>query len=218
MPLIRSLTFAVALVVGMTACSTSDSTTTTIEASGDDGAASTSTEAAATSGGSTTSATAEASSGDDTAAGTLESPVPGGEFAQVGDWKVRVIEVTHDGTDLVLEENQFNDPPEEGDQFFIATLEAEYTGTESGSFWIDMTWKALGPSAVAYESFEATCGTFPDSISDAGETFPGGVVTGNVCWSVSAADAADLVMLLEDAFSFDDSAREVYRLTDADTG
>ena len=37
-----------------------------------------------------------------------------------------------------MEENQFNDPPPEGNQFFIASLEATYTGTESSTFRIDM--------------------------------------------------------------------------------
>ena len=125
---------------------------------------------------------------------------------------MRVIEVIPNATDLVMEENSFNDPPVDGNQFFVATLEAEYVGTESGNFWVDLSWKALGPSAVAYESFEATCGVFPDSITDAGETFPGGTITGNVCWSVAGDDASDLVMLLDDTFSFDDSTRLVYRL------
>ena len=145
--------------------------------------------------------------------GTFESPIPGGEFAQVGDWKVRVVEVTPDATDIVMAENQFNEPPVEGNQFFIVTLEAEYVGTESGNFWVDMEWKAVGPSAVAYEAYEASCGVYPDSIDEAGETFPSGVVTGDVCWSVSTDDAADLVMLLDNTFSFDDSERTVYSLT-----
>ncbi|MCB1247323.1 MAG: hypothetical protein KDB69_08660, partial [Acidimicrobiia bacterium] len=135
--------------------------------------------------------------------GTIDDPIAGGDFAQVGDWRVRVIGVSADATADVLAENQFNDEPDEGKQFFIATLEAEYTGTDSGTAWADLTWKALGPSAVAYESLDSYCGVIPDGLSDAGETFPGGVVIGNVCWSVTSDDAANLVMLLEESFSFD---------------
>jgi hypothetical protein len=128
----------------------------------------------------------------------------------VGDWKVRVIDVIPDAAEIVLEVNPFNDPPESGSQFFMTTLEAEYTGTESGNFWVDIDWKAVGPSAVAYEE-GIGCGIVPDSVWDTGESFPGGVITGNVCWSVTAADAADLVMLLEEGF--DDTTRTIYRLT-----
>ena len=37
-----------------------------------------------------------------------------------------------------MEEDEFNDPPPEGNQFFIASLEATYTGTESSTSWVDM--------------------------------------------------------------------------------
>ncbi len=182
-----------------------ESTTSLAEASGGaDGKSATTTT-------STTAAEATTTTADDEV-GTFESPIRAGEFAQVGDWKVRVIDVIPDATDIVMAENSFNDPPVEGNQFFVATLEAEYTGTESGNFWVDMEWKAVGPSAVAYEAWEATCGVFPGSIDEAGETFPSGVIAGGVCWSVSADDAADLVMLLDNTFSFDDSERTVYDL------
>ena len=45
----------------------------------------------------------------------------------------------------------------------------------------------------------------PDDIDDSGETFPGGTVTGNVCWSIESTDAASLVMIVEESFSFDDT-------------
>jgi len=136
-----------------------------------------------------------------------------GETSDIGDWSVRVVEVMSDATELVMSENDFNDPPAEGNQFFVAALEAEYVGSESGTFWIDMIWKALGPSAVAYEAIGADCGVIPDAIADAGETFPGGVITGNVCWAVSSDDAADLLMLAEETFSLDDDGRVFYRLS-----
>lgn len=200
----------VVLVVGLTACTGSGSTDTTGAANNDQTTSSTSTTG--TDQGSTTTSTAPPGTGSSGgSAGTFDDPMSPGEVAQVGDWSVRVIAVTADATDAVLAENSFNDAPEAGHQFFLATLEAEYVGTDSGTFWIDMNTKALGPSAVAYEGFDASCGVIPDSIDDAGETFPGGIVSGNVCWSVTAEDAADLVMLLEESFSFNDT-RIVYVL------
>ena len=61
----------------------------------------------------------------------FESAVAIGESATVGGWELKVVAITPDGTDEVMEENQFNDPPPEGNQFFIASLEATYTGPES---------------------------------------------------------------------------------------
>ena len=95
---------------------------------------------------------------------SLDSPIQLGAVVQVGSWRLRVSAITPDGTDEVMEENQFNDPPPEGNQFFIASLEATYTGTESSTFWGDMTLKSVGDSKVAYEGGNASCGVIPDNI------------------------------------------------------
>lgn len=137
--------------------------------------------------------------------GSLESPLPVGEVVQVGDWRIRVAGVNPDGTDLVLAENQFNDPPVDGRQFFLVELEATYVGTESSDYWVDLSAKVVGPSNVAYESFEDHCGVVSNAIDDSGETFPGGSIEGNACWSVAADDADALVLLIEETFTFDDT-------------
>ncbi len=143
---------------------------------------------------------------------SLDSPIQLGAVVQVGSWRLRVSAITPDGTDEVMEENQFNDPPPEGNQFFIASLEATYTGTEPSTFWVDMTLKSVGDSKVAYEGGNASCGVIPDNIDDSGETFPGGTITGNVCWSIQSTDAASLVMIVEESFSFGDDTRAFFAL------
>ena len=142
----------------------------------------------------------------------FESAVAIGESATVGGWELKVVAITADGTDEVMEENQFNDPPPEGNQFFIASLEATYTGTESSTFWVDMRLKSVGDSKVAYEGFDAYCGAIPDDINDSGETFRGGTITGNVCWSIQSTDAASLVMIVEESFNFGDDTRAFFAL------
>ena len=110
-----------------------------------------------------------------------EAPLEVGRTTAVGSWRLRVVSVTPSATDQVMSENEFNDPPGEGEQFFNVNLEATYIGDESSSFWADMTLRAVGDSNVAYEAFDAHCGVVPEDINDAGETFPGGTITGNVC-------------------------------------
>ena len=144
------------------------------------------------------------------AGGTRENPVALGSAAQVGDWVIQVSSVSPDGADAVMAENQFNDPPAEGHQFFLVGLEATYVGEESATFWVDLSIKALGDSNVAYESFDAYCGLIPDAISDEGETFPGGTVSGNECWSIEAGDADSLVLIIESSFAFDDNDRTFF--------
>jgi len=143
--------------------------------------------------------------------GTIENPLPGGEFGVVGDWEIRVIGVVPDALDAVQNEYEEADLPEDGNQFFMIALEARYAGPDSGNFWSDMGWKAVGPSAVAYEESDSQCGFIPNSISDTNEAFPGGVVTGNLCWSVTTDDAQELLLLLEPFFAVT-SDRTVYAL------
>ena len=158
---------------------------------------------------------------------SLEAPLEVGRTTTVGGWRLRIVSVTADATDQVITENEFNDPPAEGEQFFVATLEATYVGDESSTFWVDMTLKAVGDSNVAYESFDASCGVIPDDIDNAGETFPGGTITGNVCWKIGSDDANSLVLIVEESFSLDGtrqflaldpSATPVEDTTSTDTG
>jgi hypothetical protein len=152
-----------------------------------------------------TSATASTTTAPSEGETSLEAPLEVGRAISVANWRIRVVSVTSDGTDQVMTENEFNDPPGEGEQFFIANLEATYVGEESSTFWLDMSLKSVGESNVAYEAFEATCGVIPDDINDSGETFPGGTITGNVCWRISSDDATSLVMIAEESFSFEGS-------------
>jgi hypothetical protein len=136
---------------------------------------------------------------------SLGSPIEVGAVVQVGSWRLRVSGVIPDATGQVMAENEFNEPPGEGNQFFMASVEATYTGTDSSTFWLDMTLKAVGEASVAYEPFDATCGVIPEDLNDTGETFPGGTVTGNVCWNVESSDATSLVMVAEETFSFEET-------------
>src|SRR5690606_25256535 len=106
----------------------------------------------------------------------------------------------------------FNEPPGEGEQFYMARVEATYDGPESSTFWIDMSLKAVGDSSVAYEGFDGSCGVVPDSLIDAGETFPGGTIEGNVCWKVHSDDLGSLVMIAEESFVVEET-RTYFSLT-----
>lgn len=130
--------------------------------------------------------------------GTCEDPFPVGTTVTVDDdWQVTVVSVQPDATDLVLAQNQFNEPPATGEQFFIAQVSATYIGDESGSFNAGVL-AALGSSLVAYSSYEDRCGVIPDELPS-NEVFPNGTVTGNVCWSVALVDVDALVMYYEPA-------------------
>lgn len=155
---------------------------------------------------------------DDSTAKNAPSPmvfdgVPIGEPAEVGDWTITVVSVVPDASAEIAAENQFNAPPAPGRQFFMAAIEATYNGSESSTFWVDLSLSTVGASAIANDGFGASCGVMPKDINDAGETFPGGTISGNLCWSIDVGDAASLVMLASESLSFDDD-RVVFSLTE----
>jgi hypothetical protein len=92
----------------------------------------------------------------------------------VGDWDVTVLSATSDATAAVLAENEFNEPPADGHQFYIVELSVTYQGNESEAPFVGLTITSVGDSAVAYDAFEAYCGVIPNELDTFSEVFPGG--------------------------------------------
>jgi len=143
--------------------------------------------------------------------GTRETPYPVGAVVPLIDgWELSVRSSTPDGTEAVLDENQFNDPPDDGRQFFLARVRATATQAEPDRFDGSFRLRAVGASGVAYSTFEDSCGVIPDALSNR-EVFPGGTVEGNVCWEVSNGDAGSL-LLFDDDFAYGDESRPFFQL------
>jgi hypothetical protein len=141
--------------------------------------------------------------------GTREKPVPIGTTVDLGDsWQVTVMNVIPDATNAVIRENQFNDPPKAGNQFFLARIQAKYTGSGSDTFGGSYRLRAVGPSSVGYSTFENSAGVIPDPLPDS-ELFSGGVVEGNIGWEIKSSDASSLVMY-DNPISFGDSNDRMY--------
>ncbi|HLZ68703.1 MAG TPA: hypothetical protein VKV26_02220, partial [Dehalococcoidia bacterium] len=128
------------------------------------------------------------------AAGTRENPVPVNTEVALGDgWRVKVLSVQPNATQAVLVRNQFNKPPAADHQFFIAQLQATFTGSGSAKLDGGFRLRAVGASAVAYSTFDNSCGVIPNELPDS-ETFTGGTISGNLCWEIRSSDAGSLVM------------------------
>ena len=154
----------------------------------------------------------EDAGGDEAALGTRDNPLDVGTRIEMGEWTLAVTEVDLDAEDVVLEENQFNDPPVDGRQFVLFTVEATYEGEESATAWIDFSWAIVGSAGNTFSTgSDDRCGVIPDGLRDTGETFPGGSVSGNVCFSVDADQIEGGTIRIEESFSFDDT-RAFYAL------
>jgi hypothetical protein len=140
--------------------------------------------------------------------GTRENPLPLGQVATLAEqgqpsWEVKVTAFAPDGTQQVLAENQFNEPPAAGRQFALVTLEAKYVGSEQTSTpGGAIEFSAVDSGNVTYD-VDDYCGVIPDALDQYGDVFQGGVVTGNVCWSVDSAAIDSLVLIIEPFLSFD---------------
>jgi hypothetical protein len=156
--------------------------------------------------------TDEGPSGDDPALGTRDNPLEIGTRIEMGDWSLAVTDVVLDATEAVMAENEFNDPPADGRQFVMFSVDATYDGDDSGTAWLDFSWAIVGAGGNTFGGgMDDYCGVIPDPLDDTGETFPGGEVGGNVCISVDADQVEGATIRVEEALSFDDT-RAFYAL------
>lgn len=131
------------------------------------------------------------------AVGTRENPAPFGSTARIGDWEVTPVSVDTDAESRVLAANMFNSPADNGFRYVIINVSATYVGEESGSPFWDLSWKLLGNRG---NTFDGRCGVIPDALRDGGETFPGGVVTGNICIAAPEDQLAESAVIVEGLF------------------
>jgi hypothetical protein len=131
---------------------------------------------------------------------TRENPLPLGQEAQIGDWNVKVANVNLNATDLITSDD-WSDPPKAGNQYVLVDLEATYTGSESGSFWADMSYSFVGSGGNTFGLPEGFASS-PHPISDAGEAFSGASIAGDVLFEVASDQVAGGVLMIEE-FAFE---------------
>jgi Domain of unknown function (DUF4352) len=133
--------------------------------------------------------------------GTPENPVPVGEEASVGPWKVRVQEVTQNADDIVYNHSEFNEPPQAGNRYVLVNLHATRTGEEAAAFRTDTYVEFIGSGGAV---FDAAYADIPDAMSETGEVDTGDSVVGNLVFEVPSDQISGGVLRLSEAFSFED--------------
>ena len=133
---------------------------------------------------------------------TRDSPLGIGRVGNVGDYDVSVLSVTPNANDVVAAENQFNDPPADGNQFFLARVSVTYNGSATGNPGIELNFQAVGAKSTSYTVFNNPCGVYPDQNYPVTELFGGGSAEFNVCWQIDSDDADSLEMYVEPSFSY----------------
>ena len=134
------------------------------------------------------------------ALGERRNPIPVDQEARVGDWEVRVVDARPNANQIILDENMFNNPPKEGNQYVLVSLEATYAGDGSSTFWIDMLYSFVGGKGG---SFDVAVAVAPDAITSADEALSGGSIAGNLVFEAPSDQVPGGTLLLEEAFSHD---------------
>jgi len=139
-----------------------------------------------------------------------DEPAPLGTALEVSGWSIVIDSTVPDGTQDVLDENEYNEPPEEGQQFFLVHITATYLGNgedDSTSLFFSVDFGAVGGSNVAYDPYEDACGyaTLPDPLDQNAEVFVHGSIGGNICWTVDEGDADSLLLFIDESFGSGDN-------------
>ena len=133
-------------------------------------------------------------------AGDRESPFPMNRSWHVSDeWAVNVLGTTPNANAAVQKENQFNDPPAEGNQFFMVNVEITYQGEGSGSRFLSLQFGVAGSDNKIYSENEDGCGVTPNGLSQNKELLTGGSDSGNICFEVPS-EVVDSLLLAVNAY------------------
>ena len=126
--------------------------------------------------------------------GTRNNPIPLGErFITDDGFSLWVEGVVKDATQIVLDEHPWNEPPSDGNQYFLAQIRVKNDSPEPREFEGYYGLRAVGKSSVEYDT---DCGltVIPDRFDTSRTIFEGGEISGNICFTVKSSDANSLVM------------------------
>ena len=115
-----------------------------------------------------------------------------------GDFKYTVTSFTPDAFSMIKAENEFNDPPENG-QFVLVGIAATYEGDDTASAYFGLDINLYGADNKVYDQ---CFGVLPDDLSSAPEVRAGGEAEGNVCFDIPP-EALPATIGIEESFSFD---------------
>ncbi len=165
-------------LLGLTACTSVNSGTTTIEPS----------------------TMGDYSEDPNSELGSRNNPVALGKSVVVNDWKVQVTSVNKDAAKLVLASDPYTGKPSAKERFVMLKVKATYIGEESGEPSSDLRFKIVGSKG---NTFAQSCGYSGDSFDNNGETFPGASVTGNLCFTVDADQVNGATVSIQKDYSSD---------------
>lgn len=124
--------------------------------------------------------------------GTIAHPWETGRWVTMGDWTITAVEFFRgdDAWRLLRAENQFNDPPLRGNEYYLVWMNVIYDGTGQESMF---GFQFLGVSDDGTISDRCGAVVIPQEL-DTGSYIAGSRKSGNVCIEGSAARPLNLLI------------------------
>ena len=111
----------------------------------------------------------------------------------LGGWLIEILSYTPNATDAVLAEDEMNDLPYPGNQYFIATIKVTNLTGKRGSF-NGSDIKAQGALGNVYD-YKNTGGPLVPNQFWGLDIPNGGHESGNLCWEIDSRDVDSLALL-----------------------
>jgi hypothetical protein len=125
------------------------------------------------------------------------APLPAGTEVVTGNWRVAFSNVVPDAAEALAAEDEYNEPPADGHQYFMFQVDATYEGEDSAFAW-DQLMLGVSFNNTVYTEY---CGIIPDDFWTTPEVFAGGTATGNFCVTVPSEGVEDAVISVQDYWS-----------------
>jgi hypothetical protein len=120
------------------------------------------------------------------------NPAPAGVPYRVPEgWEITILDFKPDATQEVLDENQFNDPPDPGYRFSMIRIRVKNVSADDPDDPDpDYALRLLGSENVGYTTFDNSCGVIPDDFTFmSNDVFRGGEQTGNICFQTKIGES-----------------------------
>lgn len=128
----------------------------------------------------------------------VDNPIPAGSVLNGSDGTAVVVTgIVADAWELIQAENYLNDPPSEGNRFYMITVGVAYRADTASAEISSTDFGLIGDNRVVYDPFESSCGAFPvipDGIG--GELYPGGKTEGNICFE-TPVDEGNFILIYQ---------------------
>jgi hypothetical protein len=138
---------------------------------------------------------------------TRQEPLPLASEVRLPTWAVTVTEVLRgdEAAQAIAAANSFNEPPGEAMTYVLLTVQVQNIGTEQEAQSPSMGVR-VRLTGAANRLYDSASVVVPEPLE--GELFPGGAAVGQMAFEVPA-DETNLLALITERFSFDETQRYV---------